>query len=100
MSVTISWSMLMLSHSHLMFRDGLLSPRSKLLPQVPESPFPYLLEEGEADSLDRSKSVLSVVSTGRSSSCSRRSLMLMHPSGVGDDQIRPTLQGSTRYGET
>lgn len=58
---------LMLSYRHLMFRDGLLSPRSKLLPQVPESPFPYLLEEGEhGDNLDRSKSVLSVVSTGMS----------------------------------
>ncbi|KAH9929445.1 uncharacterized protein B0H18DRAFT_211913 [Fomitopsis serialis] len=48
---------------HLMFRDGLLSPRSKLLPQVPGSPFPFLLEEDEeGDALDRSKSVLSVVS--------------------------------------
>ncbi|TFY62532.1 hypothetical protein EVJ58_g3794 [Rhodofomes roseus] len=52
---------------HLMFRDGLLSPRSKLLPQVPGSPFPYSIEEDEESSaLDRSKSVLSVVSTAGS----------------------------------
>ncbi|KAI0938005.1 hypothetical protein AcV7_003319 [Taiwanofungus camphoratus] len=52
---------------HLMFRDGLLSPRSKLLPQGSESmsPFPYLVEDDSVDQ-DRSRSVLSVVSTAGS----------------------------------
>ncbi|KZT03275.1 uncharacterized protein LAESUDRAFT_716287 [Laetiporus sulphureus 93-53] len=50
---------------HLMFRDGLLSPRSKLLPKGPgmTSSFPYLLEEDEeGDAPDRSLSVLSAAS--------------------------------------
>lgn len=51
----------------MMFRDGLLSPRSKLLPQGSGSlsPFPNSIEEStDGADLDRSRSVLSVVSTG------------------------------------
>ncbi|PSS34049.1 hypothetical protein PHLCEN_2v1953 [Hermanssonia centrifuga] len=50
---------------HLMFRDGLLSPRSKLLPQSSSSPFSY--PEDIINSIDpRAASVLSVVSTAGS----------------------------------
>ncbi|THH31195.1 hypothetical protein EUX98_g2963 [Antrodiella citrinella] len=45
---------------HLMFRDGLLSPRSKLLPQDSKKPAVYPFKE-KAD--DRSRSVLSIAST-------------------------------------
>ncbi|CCM05822.1 uncharacterized protein FIBRA_08056 [Fibroporia radiculosa] len=54
---------------HLMFRDGLLSPRSKLLPKglASVSSFPNLAEvEEEESGLDRSHSVLSVVSNAGS----------------------------------
>lgn len=49
-----------ISPRHLMFRDGLLSPRSKLLPQ---SMSMYALEE--EGNPDPSGSVLSFVSTGK-----------------------------------
>lgn len=50
---------------HLMFRDGLLSPRSKLLPHGPGSA--YSLDNDDiVNDLDRSRSVLSVASTAGS----------------------------------
>ncbi|KAL6302538.1 hypothetical protein BKA93DRAFT_387721 [Sparassis latifolia] len=49
---------------HLMFRDGLLSPRSRLFPQGSS---PFALEDGDEDpDFDRARSVLSVVSTAGS----------------------------------
>ncbi|PCH43215.1 hypothetical protein WOLCODRAFT_138243 [Wolfiporia cocos MD-104 SS10] len=68
---------------HLMFRDGLLSPRSKLLPQglSPE------LEEENTSELNRSRSVLSVASTAGS---------VMTKSGVMKDP-RDTMRRRLRH---
>lgn len=43
-----------------MFRDGVLSPRSKLLPQDLRASIPYV----QSNAPDRSQSVLSVISNG------------------------------------
>lgn len=45
-------------YRHLMFRDGVLSPRSKLLPHD-------LRASATGNAPDRSQSVLSIVSNGR-----------------------------------
>ncbi|EMD34941.1 hypothetical protein CERSUDRAFT_116464 [Gelatoporia subvermispora B] len=49
---------------HLMFRDGLLSPRSKLLPSgnAPNGPYPFLFNNDDQNDFDRARSALSIVS--------------------------------------
>ena len=54
-----------------MFRDGLLSPRSKLLPGGGSATLSlYLDDDDRAASVNRANSVLSVASTGSSASFS------------------------------
>ncbi|OBZ72960.1 hypothetical protein A0H81_07223 [Grifola frondosa] len=50
---------------HLMFRDGLLSPRSKLLPKG-TPPVSLYVEDDDSVAIDRARSVLSVASTSGS----------------------------------
>ncbi|OCH90137.1 hypothetical protein OBBRIDRAFT_625055 [Obba rivulosa] len=47
-----------------MFRDGLLSPRSKLLPpgSSPQGPYPFLFDNDDPSEVDRARSALSIVS--------------------------------------
>ena len=55
-----------------MFRDGLLSPRSKLLPGGTAAPLSLYLDDEDAPSITgaRATSVLSLASTGASRSLS------------------------------
>lgn len=49
-----------------MFRDGLLSPRSKLLPpgSSPHGPYPFLYDNDDPSEVNRARSALSTVSNG------------------------------------
>lgn len=82
-----------------MFRDGLLSPRSKLLPGGGSSTLSMYLDDGDdlsasGASVNRANSVLSVASTGPCASFSRlltSTTRVLIPdvacSGKHDDQI-------------